>query len=162
MIHCDCRCSYRLERGLRNLQDVRSRCRADTWWLPWVNRYTCNLYFLASLPLEAYDLWHLVLCTKQVDDNIHVASPLHSSAQALFQCSLSLIHGLLSDSAFSLAGQLAMIARLRCIWRQWATLLYVSLVLRPHCFIEVGVGSAPEETTLKGRCCNNNNTVIHI
>jgi len=39
--------SCRCERGLRNLPEVGSRCRADTWWLPWVNRD--NLYFLASL-----------------------------------------------------------------------------------------------------------------
>jgi len=28
-----------------------------------------------------------------------------------------------------------------CVWRQWPTLLYSSLALRPHCLTEVGLGA---------------------
>jgi len=36
-----------------------------------------------------------------------------------------------------------MVSRLRCVWRQWTTLLYSSLALRPHCLTEVGLGVLP-------------------
>src|SRR6218665_3598616 len=52
--------------------------------------------------------------------------------------------GLLSDSAepsLWLVRRLGMISRLRCVLRQWRTLLYFSLALRPHRLTEVGLGA---------------------
>src|SRR6218665_1462462 len=66
---------------------------------------------------------------------------LRSSAQAEL---LVPVHGLLSDSAAPslwLVRWLGMVSRLRCVLRQWPTLLYSSLALRPHCLTEVGLGA---------------------
>ena len=52
------------------------------------------------------------------------------------------IHGLLSDNATPslwLVWWLGMVSRFRCIWRQWATLLYFSLALRPQSLTEFGL-----------------------
>ena len=40
-----------------------------------------------------------------------------------------------------LVRRLGMVSRLRCVWRQWPTRLYFSLVLRAHCLTEVGLGT---------------------